>query len=105
MSVAVEASYNGMMHWLRGNDSILTAAILGACRHGSYKLVNFHWRRRADCSKEVPAGEALRACTSFDYFICNIPVVICKLDLVFNFNQIVNRQLKNNNKKLALAGT
>ena len=45
-------------------------------------------------SKEVPAGEALRASTSFDYFICNIPVVICKLDLVFCFYQIVNRQLK-----------
>ena len=31
------------------------------------------------------AGEALRSSTFFDYFICNIPVVICKLDLVFFF--------------------
>ena len=37
----------------------------------------------SEALKEVPASEALRACTSFDYFICNIPVVICKLDLVF----------------------
>ena len=61
------------------------------------KLVNFQWKRSANRSKEVPAtfdsealeevpsSEALRACTSFDYFICNIPVVICKLDLVFCF--------------------
>ena len=35
--------------------------------------------------KEVPAGEALRACMFFDCFICNIPAVICKLDLVFCF--------------------
>ena len=49
------------------------------------KLVNFHWKRSADLSKEVPAGEGLRACASFDHFICNIPVVICKLDLVFCF--------------------
>ena len=53
--------------------------------------------RSADCSeevpatfrealKEVPASEGLRACTFFDYFICiNIPVVMCKLDLVFCF--------------------
>ena len=44
--------------------------------------------------KEVPASEDLRACTFFDYLICNIPVVICKLDLVFCFNKIVNRQLR-----------
>ena len=44
--------------------------------------------------KEVPAGEALQASTSFDYVICNIPVVICKLILCFVFNQIVNGQLK-----------
>ena len=37
----------------------------------------------SEALKEVPASEALRACTSFDYFICNIPVAICKLDLVF----------------------
>ena len=69
-------------------------------------LVNFQWKRSADRSKElpatfgseavkevsarealkeVPAGEALRACTSFDYFIGSVPVVICKLDLVFCF--------------------
>ena len=53
-------------------------------------------------SKEVPAGEALRPFTSFDYFICNIPVVICKLDLVFFFDHILNRQFK---KSFALAGT
>ena len=46
----------------------------------------------------MPASEALRARTSFDYFICNIPVVTCKLDLVFCFYQIVNRQLKQTNK-------
>ena len=39
----------------------------------------------SEALKEVPASGALRACTSFDYFICNIPVVICKLDLVFCF--------------------
>ena len=36
-------------------------------------------------AKEVPASETLRACTSFDYFICNIPVVICTLGLIFRF--------------------
>ena len=60
----------------------------------------------SEALKETLSSEALRACTSFDYFICNIPVVICKLDLVFFFNQIVNRRLKKNkNKKFALAGT
>ena len=49
------------------------------------ELVSFQSKRSADRSKEVPASEALQACTSFDYFICNIPVVICKLDLVFCF--------------------
>ena len=39
----------------------------------------------SEALKEVPASEALQACTSFDYFICNIPAVICKLDLVFCF--------------------
>ena len=39
----------------------------------------------SEALKEVPASEALRACTSFDYFICDIPVVICKLDLVLCF--------------------
>ena len=71
----------------------------GGCefRNNVDKLVNLQWKRSADPSKEVPAtfrskaleevpaSEALRACTSFDYFICNIPVVICKLDLVFCF--------------------
>ena len=59
------------------------------CKYNlAIQLVNFQWKRSADYSKEVsatfdsealkevPAGEALRACTSFDYFICNIPVVI-----------------------------
>ena len=61
------------------------------------KLVNFQWKRSADCSKEVnatfgseglkdvSASEALRTYTSFNYFICNITVVICKLDIVFCF--------------------
>ena len=61
------------------------------------ELVNFQWKRSADRSKEVsatfgseilkevPASEAFRACNSFNYFICNIPVVIRKLDLVFCF--------------------
>ena len=57
-------------------------------------LVNFQWKRSADRSKEVPAtfgsealkevpaSEALRTCTFFDYFICiYIPVFMCKLDL------------------------
>ena len=59
--------------------------------------VNFQWKRSADGSKEVPANfasealkevpasETLRAYTFFDYFICDILVVICKLDLVFCF--------------------
>ena len=48
----------------------------------------------SEALKEGPAGEALGTCTSFNYFTCNIPVVICKLGLYFVFNQIVNRQLK-----------
>ena len=39
----------------------------------------------SEALKEVPAGDALRACTFVDYFICSIPVVICKLHLVFCF--------------------
>ena len=39
----------------------------------------------SEALKELPASEALRACTFLVYFLCNIPVVICKLDLVFCF--------------------
>ena len=61
------------------------------------KLVNFQWKRSANHSeevtatfgsealKEVPASEALRACTFFRLFFFYFPVVICKLDLVFCF--------------------
>ena len=48
-----------------------------------YSSVSNGKKRRL--SKEVPTSEALRVYTSFDYFICNIPVFICKLDLVFCF--------------------
>ena len=73
-------------------------------------------KRSANCSKEVPAtigsealkevpaGEALRACTSFDYFICNIPVVIYELlDLVFCFKSNLKQAAKK--KKFASAVT
>ena len=39
----------------------------------------------SEALKEVPASETLRACTCIGYFICNIPVVICKLDFAFCF--------------------
>ena len=80
---------------------------------------SYQWKRSADRSKEVPAtfggealkevpaSEALRGCTSFDYFICNIPVVICKLDLEFCF--LSNRKQavkeKKRNRMFTLTGT
>ena len=65
--------------------------------HTFLRLFNSQWKGIADRSKEVPAtfgsealkevpaSKALRACISFNYFICNISVLICKLDLVFRF--------------------
>ena len=56
----------------------------GMCLLTFISQVSFQWRK-CQPLKEVQASEALRAWASFDYFICNIPVVICKLDLVFRF--------------------
>ena len=55
------------------------------CTEYILKLVSFQWKRSTDRLKEVQACEASRACTSFDQFILQYSVVICKLDLVFCF--------------------
>ena len=49
------------------------------------KLVSFQWKRSADHSEEVQASEPCKLALISTSPFSNIPVVICKLDLVFCF--------------------
>ena len=69
------------------------------------KLVSFQWKKgptiRKKCQLVRPCELALLSRVSF----CNIPAVICKLDLVFVFDQIVDKQFREEKKNKELSSS